>query len=289
MTLCVGWIRKFKKSEEICLAADSCFSGGQRFMAAPKVFPLPRKDCAIACAGDTNYSMPIVDHIVHAMEINKQLIDRAYDFLDVVHLVEDIINRCLYEEKEEQENEEEGPGFTMILAGYSFQENESRLFIISYNKHLKKMKANKAPTIIGTQVAVIGDFELIPQVKVDIHKAFEKDGIKKGGIFGYQPLDVLQKYIDKPEITTVGGHLQMLKIYPFAQVLPIGFFYPDESSIFYYGRPLLKYETFPYPIYDMKEKVFKYMKVNSKDFELVHEETKKLTKFRGRKLKEQMK
>lgn len=258
-------------------------------MAAPKVFPLPRKDCAIACAGDTNYSMPIVDHIVHAMEINKPLIDRAYDFLDVVHLVEDIINRCLYEEKEEQENEEEGPGFTMILAGYSFQENESRLFIISYNKHLKKMKANKAPTIMGTQVAVIGDFELIPQVKVDIHKAFEKDGIKKGGIFGYQPLDVLQKYIDKPEITTVGGHLQMLKIYPFAQVLPIGFFYPDESSIFYYGRPLLKYETFPYPIYDMKEKVFKYMKVNSKDFELVHEETKKLTKFKGRKLKEQKK
>lgn len=287
MTLCVGWIRKLKKSEEICLAADSCFCGGQRFMAAPKVFPLPRKDCALACAGDTNYSMPIVDHIVHAMEINKPLIDRAYDFLDVVHLVEDITNRCLYEEKKEQENEEEGPGFTMILAGYSFQEKESRLFTISYNKTLKKMKANKAPTIMGTQVAVIGDFELIPKVKVKIHKAFEKDGIRYGDAFGYQPLNVLLEYIDDPKISTVDGHLQMLKIYPFAQVLPIGFFYPDEESIFYYGRPLLKYETFPYPIYDVKEKIFKYMKTNSKDFELVHEETKELTKFKGRKLKEE--
>ena len=285
MTLCVGWIRKFKKLEEICLAADSCFSGGQRFMAAPKVFPLPRKDCAIACAGDTNYSMPIVDHIIHSMEINKPVIDRAYDFLDVVHLVEDVINRSLYEEKEVQESDEEGPGFTMILAGYSFQENESRLFTISYNKHLKKMKANKAPTIMGTQVAVIGDYELIPQVKRKIHVAFEKDGIKRGDAFGYQPLDVLQEYIDNPAITTVGGHLQMIKVYPFAQVLPVGFHYPDESSIYYYGRPLLKYETFPYPIYDVKEKVFKYMKVNSKDFELVHEETKELTKFKGRNLK----
>ena len=211
--------------------------------------------------------------------------DRAYDFLDVVHLVEDVTNRSLYEEKEVQENEEEGPGFTMILAGYSFQENDSRLFIISYNKHLKKMKANKAPTIKGTQVAVIGDFDLIPQVKRKIHQAFEKDGINRGDTFGYQPLQVLQEYIDNPKITTVGGHLQMLKVYPFAQVLPIGFFYPDDSSIYYYGRPLLKYETFPFPIYDVKEKVFKYMKVNSKDFELVHEETKELTKFKGRKLK----
>lgn len=268
------------------MAADNCFSGGQRFMAAPKVFPLPRKDCAIACAGDTNYSMPIVNHIVHAMEINKPLIDRSYDFLDVVHLVEDITNRCLYEEKEEQTNEEEGPGFTMILAGYSLQEKESRLFIISYNKHLKKMKANKAPTIMGTQVAVIGDYGLIQRVKCNIHQAFEKAGIKRGDAFGFQPLDVLQEYIDNPKITTVGGHLQMLKIYPFAQVLPIGFFYPDEKSIFYFGRPLLRYETFPYPIYDVKERIFKYMKVNSKDFELVHEETKKLTKFKGRELNE---
>ena len=114
--------------------------------------------------------------------------------------------------------------------------------------------------------------------------AFETDGIKKGEAFGYQPLNVLQEYIDNPKVSTVGGHLQMLKVYPFAQVLPVGFFYPIEGSIFYYGRPLMKYETFPYPIYDVEEKVFKYMKVNSKDFELVHEETKELTKFKARKL-----
>ena len=59
----------------------------------------------------------------------------------------------------------------------------------------------------------------------------------------------------------------------------------SQSEIFYYGRPLLKYETFPYPIYDVEEKVFKYMKVNSNEFELVHEKTKPLTKFKGLKMK----
>jgi hypothetical protein len=94
---------------------------------------------------------------------------------------------------------------------------------------------------------------------------------------------VLSEYIKNPEITTVDGHLQMLKVYPFAQILPIGFYYPQEDRIYYYGRPLLKYETFPYPIYDMKDKKFKYMKVNSKEFELVHEKTKPLKKFLSHK------
>lgn len=57
-------------------------------------------DYAIACAGDTTYLLPIVNHIMHAIEIDGPIRDRAYDFLDLVHLVEDVINRCLFEDKE---------------------------------------------------------------------------------------------------------------------------------------------------------------------------------------------
>lgn len=70
-------------------------------MGTPKLFPLPRKDCAIARAGDTSYSMPIVNNISHALEINKPIQDRAYDFLHIVHLVEDVTNRCLCKKMEE--------------------------------------------------------------------------------------------------------------------------------------------------------------------------------------------
>lgn len=66
------------------------------------------------------------------------------------------------------------------------------------------------------------------------------------------------------------------------QVLPIGFYCPTEKQIYYYGRPLMKNETIPYPIYDVEEKIFKYMKVTSNEFELVHEKTKPLKKFKGR-------
>lgn len=288
MTLCVGWIRKLPKSEEICLAADSMFTGGgSRLPIAPKLFPLLRGDCALACAGNTGYTMPLVEHINHAIEINGPIRDRAYDIYHFVHLVEDVVNSCLLRETEVQENDREGPDFSMILAGFSWENRKPVLYTITYDKESEKMKAKRASTIMGIPVAVVGDYEYVPKVRGKIHNAFKKVNIKQGIPVGFEPLDVISDYIADDNIYTIGGHLQMLKIYPYSRVLPIGCFYPDTKRIYFYGRPLLKYETFPYPIYDVEEKVFKYMKVNSKDFELVHEETKKLTKFKARKLLEE--
>lgn len=287
MTLCVGWIRKFSETEEICLAADSMFTGGgSRLPVAPKLFPISRGDCAIACAGNTGYTMPLVEHINHAVEINQPIQDRAYDLFHFVHLVEEVINSCLGRELEKQENEREGPDFSMILAGYSWVKKKSFLYTISYDNSICKMRARPAKTIMGTPVAVIGDYDLIPSARRSIYLALEKANINKGDPFGYEPLDVLSDYINDKTIDSIGGHLQMLKVYPFMKVLPIGFFYPETKRIYYYGRPLLKYETFPYPIYDMGDKQFKFMKVTSDYFELVHEETKELTKFKKREIKE---
>ncbi len=285
MTLCIGWVRKFKNSEEICLAADSMFTGGgSRLPVAPKLFPIFRGDCAIACAGNTGYTMPLIEHINHAVEINKPIKDRAYDFLDFVHLVEDVINSCMGLESEEQENEQEGPDFSMIIAGYSLLKG-SLIYRILYDKQLKKMKAVPAETIMGIPVAVIGDYNIIPKVRYRLHKSFEVAEVGKKGRIDYEPLEVLSEYINDETIYSIGGHLQMLKIHQFMKVHPYGFYYPNSKRIYYYGRPLLKYETFPFPIYDVGDKQIKYMKVNSDEFELVHENTNELTKFKKYNIK----
>lgn len=69
-------------------------------------------------------------------------------------------------------------------------------------------------------------------------------------------------------------------------LLPIGFLHMNEGEkvISYYGRPLLKYETFPYPIYDLENKQFVYMKVNANEFVLQPELTKPLNQFKQPKL-----
>lgn len=279
MTLCVGWIRSVGDVEEVCLAADSCFSGGQRFHAAPKIFPLNRGDCALACSGDTTYSFPVVEHITRAIEINQKLRDRACDVTAIKHTIVDIANRCLFEEKENQSGE---PNFQMIVAGYSWRLHRPFLEIVKYDKNAKLMRSETAPTIKGKPVAVIGDSERIMPARKRLFDMLEKDGIQQGGDLDMQPLNLLLEHINNPAIDTINGYPQMVKIYPFMKVLPIGFLIQEKgkSIISYYGRPLLKYETFPYPIYNLSSRKFVYMKKTVEEFQLEHEELKSLTMFR---------
>ncbi len=102
MTLCIAWVRKKSTTDEICVISDSCFTGGQRFLAAPKIFPLDRGDCVIACAGDTMYSFPVVEHLRQAFSLNKGLMDRSIDTTDLLHTIKDITNKVLFQETEKQ-------------------------------------------------------------------------------------------------------------------------------------------------------------------------------------------
>jgi hypothetical protein len=286
MTLCIGWIRSVGQSEEVCLIADSCFSGGQQFLAAPKLFPLNRNDCAIACAGYTGYSFPIVEHIMRSIEINQKLRDRASDISDMIHTIVDIANKCLYEEQDIQLTEDGSPEFSMIVAGYSWKLKRPYFKIISYDKNSKQMYAKDTQTIKGKPVAVIGDSNEINAVRKKIFDLLEHDLVPQGGDFDMQPLEVLMEYITNPQKRSIGGRPQMLKIYPFMKLLPVGFLHTNKEGkvLSYYGRPLLKYETFPYPIYDLEKKQFVYMKVNANEFVLQPELTKALNQFRQKKL-----
>lgn len=285
MTLCIAWLRKTGTSSEICVAADSCLSGGQRFFAAPKIFPLPRKDSVIACAGATIYSFPIVHHIISAIELNQKLRDRAADLTDVIHLVEDIANRCLQEEREpEYAIPGEGPGFSMLIAGYSWRMRRHLIKTLKFNWNLKKMVASRTSTIKGIPIAVIGDN--IGPVRGRIFNYLTAKNIDEDHI-DMEPLEVLLQCIEDKslEYNSISGYPQMVKVYPYPNTLPVGFLHREdgsESFITYYGRPILAYETFPYPIFDLTEMRIKYMyqRNNSEDFRRYHQELNGIEGFK---------
>lgn len=290
MTLCIGWFRKIGDSSEICVVADSCLSGGQRFLAAPKLFPLPRKDGVIACAGFTGYSFPIVEHILHALGLNQKLRDQAADFTDVVHLIEDIANLCLHEGQEPNvAMQGAGPDFSMLIAGYSWRMKSHLLKVLSFDWTLRKMNAANTSTIKGIPFAVIGDN--VRGVRHRIFQYLEEKQIDANNI-NMEPLDVLFECINNPssDHRSIGGNPQMVKVYPYQNVLPFGFLHRQrdlngningDTFISYYGRPLLPFETFPYPIYDLEkgEIQFMYQRSESEDFKRYHKDVKPLRGF----------
>lgn len=278
MSLCIAWVRKTGQTEEVCVVSDSCVTGNQRFLAMPKLFPLKRGDCVIACAGDTTYSFPIVEHIVRLVEINKKLNDRALDLSDFIHTIVDMSNKVLHEETEKQ-SYLGGPNFSMIVAGYSWKLHKPILKEIKYCKKRHLMVTVTQKTIKKVPVAVIGDN--VKNIRKDIYDYLERDGVSDSGFVDFQPLEVLLNYINDPDIREIGGYPQMCKVYPFLKVLPWGFVQKkdNEQIISYLGRPILHYETLTCPIYDIENKRVLYMKVNNNYFKLYHEEPPKLTVF----------
>ena len=275
MTLCIAWVRKKRTSNEICIVADSCFSGGQRFMAAPKVFPLKRNDCAIACAGLTTYSFPVIEHIRQSIFLNQSLLDRSKDLTDLLHWIVDITNKVLFQETDKQVGIV-GPEFSMIIAGYSWKYSKPIIREIKYNRNTKLMYAVKQPTIKRTQFALIGDNTIEARRKIFLK--LDSDGIKNDGEVDMQPLDVLMEYINDPLISSIDGNPQMVKIYPFMNVLPFGFI-DKEKNITYMGRPLTDYEIIPYPIINIETKEQIYMKEVREDLKRKHETPKPLFKL----------
>lgn len=270
MSLCIAWVRSFNNVDEIIIATDSCYSGGQRFFAAPKIFPLKRNDCAIACAGDTSYSFPIAEHISRAIDLNPMLSNRAIDFTDFRHYVLDLANKCLFEEQDPSTSPK-GPEFQMILAGHSWKTREAYIYEIFYDKCIKKMNYRTQSTIKKTKFAVIGD--CTPTVRKAIFDKLNSEGLPDGGRIDMQPLEVLYQFIsDKtPQTYPIGGYPQMVKIYPYPNVLPIAIKLKNATNhdiITYFGRPCLKYEMIPFPIYDVEQKKMLYMKKVDDGFSL---------------------
>lgn len=273
MSLCIGWIRRTNDSEEVVLASDSCFSGGQRFMAAPKLFSVKRGDFALACAGSTTYSFSVIEHIRQAMDCNEQISRRKYDLVDIIHYIVDVTNETLGHEKEQIQSDE--TDFRMILGGFSWKFKKPILRIIEYVPRDKKYCAHEVKSLKLSPIAVIGDIDAISKVRTAIYKKLEADGVKDGGNWDMQPLSVLMDFIDDPYYTTIGGVPQLIKVFPYMRTQPWGVTYGD-NKVYFYGRRLLNYETFPHMIYNLTTGGVSFMKSVNEYYKREYEAVPKL-------------
>jgi hypothetical protein len=59
MTLGMAWVRT-KGTTQLLVASDSRLSGGRYWDSNPKIILLPRSDCVMSFAGDTNDAYPLM-------------------------------------------------------------------------------------------------------------------------------------------------------------------------------------------------------------------------------------
>jgi hypothetical protein len=250
MTICIAWIRKIGKTEELVFASDSRLRSYGAWDANPKIFPLERTDCAICFAGDTQFSYPIMTQIQFAIKSFKMCQSR---FQDIVHFQGHLVNMINYMLK--FKTDFEIPKVTFLFGGYSWDRGKFIIWQIYFDKHISEFVSSQVKKWKGIdserQIMYIGNY--LPEFTTKLKTLLVLKNKLVKGDFDMEPFEVLVNMLrEKSDDDDIGGPPQLLKVYkhlnraPFAVKWRIS----NKNFVSLLGRPLQDYELTSYPIID---------------------------------------
>lgn len=213
MTLCVSWIRKVNNIEELIFATDSCLSGGERWHSGVKLFELPRKDCLICFAGETNRTYPLILNLISSIKFDEHLLSTNTDTVEVLEYLSTLFTSlCNSITGYAPQTFEEALGeFEFLFGGWSWKQSKFKLWKLKYKFETSAFVHDE-----------VDDNEMFFEfIGDETDKAEEllKEEIKNNGKifarnFDMEPFKVLLTMIRKDEYTTIDGAIQIAKIHP---------------------------------------------------------------------------
>ncbi len=224
MTLCAAWIRHGKNDEgdELVFATDSRLGGGEAWDTGQKLFDLGRQDALLCFAGATNRAYPLILHGGNLQSFNVTWNDPRLDIFDVLdtlcNLFTEICQRIdttgLSAGAPQPLTDDDEVNF--LFGGWSWRQKRFGLWKINYNIEIK---AFVPVTLHESEDEVIFTFmgceiEGAPEKAKDL---LEKELISSGRVFrkilDMEPLRVLARMIEDNNYPSIGGSLQIAKVY----------------------------------------------------------------------------
>ena len=243
MTLTMAWVRKAGQKEEMIIASDSRLRSLGAWDAAPKIIPLPRGDAAIAFAGETNYAYPMMIQVINSINSYGPALSRRQPLAALKgHLIR-VINLMLEQLKDVPTELRESPAAFFLLAGYDWTASEFKIWKLHFDKSIGRFTFRPATPWRGEGndekvLSIIGD-EIGEARDVVLEHLRTPDGIRSGA-FDMEPMRALAFMIDSEKFHSIGGHIQMVKVYKAMQCVPFTISRNGTRSLL--GRPLLDYE-----------------------------------------------
>lgn len=139
MTLCVAWVRQTEVGQEMVFATDSCLSAGERWHYGIKLFELPRKDCLICFAGETQRTYPLILNLISSIKFDENISNPHTDIKEVLDYLTTLFTDLCHEVKGyAAENFAEALGeFVFLFGGWSWQDSRFYLWRIEYSHEIK--------------------------------------------------------------------------------------------------------------------------------------------------------
>ncbi|WP_327073272.1 hypothetical protein OG196_14620 [Kitasatospora purpeofusca] len=242
MTLTMAWVRKVDATEEMIIASDSRLRACGSWDAAPKIVPLPRGDVAIAFSGETEYAYPMMLQVLNAINFHDGALSRRQPLAVLKGHLLRVINLML-DHYEEPPTGVEKPVTFFLLAGYDWTDSRFKIWTLHFDKSIGAFTFRPASPWRGDGndeklLSIISDEEDEARQAV-LATLRTADGIRPGP-FNMEPMQALASMIDSEKFDSIGGHIQMVKIYRAMQCVPFTIERNGTRSLL--GRPLLPYE-----------------------------------------------
>ena len=150
------------------------------------------------------------------------------------------------------------PKVEFQLCGYSWKYKNFSTWKLHFdeNKGLFTFRRSRAwggqdPETLK-YVTYAGDEDVVEKAKERlIEKLRATDKISSGSL-DMEPFEVLRDLLREGQFSSIGGPIQMVKIYEHANAVPIGIYWPNKEAgaVSVLGRPLMNYEKTPWGVID---------------------------------------
>jgi hypothetical protein len=220
MTLCLAWIREAGEDEELVFATDSTLTGGEKWNHGVKLFELPRTDCLICFAGETQRAYPLILNLISTIKHNEDLKNPALDIQEVLYGIVELFNELVNSifDYPAVVAEAIGSEAKFLFGGWSWKESRFKIWRLYYSSDSKGFIWNDETAVKKSKMRVaIGDPEEEGNniAKVADHKY--RDLIhqlnREDDLLDMEPLTVLVQMCRDAAIREVDGAVQIGKVY----------------------------------------------------------------------------
>ncbi|HCG5936738.1 TPA: hypothetical protein NJ055_004934 [Vibrio parahaemolyticus] len=280
MTLSMAWVRDVGDHQELIFSSDSRLRFGCAWDSCQKVFPLPRGDCAITFAGDTQFAYPFIHAAINSVSLHRGSKERQIDITEVKPFLLKAINGMLADISDFSFGQDsfEEPVLRIIFGGYSWKKKDFIIWKFYFNPGEREFRHSDVKTWrgLGTnrKMIILGDPEAslsakrqalrrkdsLPKDDEDVEKMakerliklFEDRGTKDGNGLDMEPFEVLRDMIREGASPYVGGAPQLVKVYQHLNSKPFAVRWDkvNGNGISVLGRGLRHGEAMHLPLFD---------------------------------------
>lgn len=253
MTLCAAWIRHTPAGDqELVFATDSCLSAGERWEAGVKLFELPRNDCFICFAGETNRAYPMILNLIQTISTSPALKNPQTDLLDILNhakaLFTDLAQAIDLSELNRQNYDEARSEAKFIFGGWRWQTSEFYVWQLLYDLKQEVFTAQRCYLDDSEPVCFIGDLKSDDLI-LELYEVVGMADIK----LDMQPLKLIISKIRDSSIDSSGirGAPQIGKVYRSGNCKVFGVLWKSsDGKPHYQGRPVVGIQNLVHQYFD---------------------------------------